>query len=86
VKHFSRPTPSAVDLNKRALYLTPSGRVCRLVEFGKSVSGQPLEATFVYENATQGSGPRELGERFTLRATVAQRTLRLLGEAPGRRA
>lgn len=75
MKNCARSTPRRVDLDRRGRYLTPTGRVCRLVEFGKAAAGQPLEVTFAYEHPATGNGPRELGERFVLRETFARRTL-----------
>lgn len=78
MKNFSRPSARRVDLDKRGRYLTPTGRVCRLVGF----SGRPgtvVEVTFAYEKPAEGTGPRELGERFTLTETFAQRTLVRIG-------
>jgi hypothetical protein len=64
--------------------MTPTGRVCRIVDFSAARPGEPLEVTLAYEEPGHGAGPRQLGERFTLRQTVARRTLRLIGELSAR--
>lgn len=60
-------------LEHGARYLTPTGRVCRLVATRGS------EVTLAYEQPNPGSGPVTLGERFTLTAGFAGRTLVRVG-------
>lgn len=74
MKNCARSTRRGVDLDRQGRYLTPTERVCRLVGFSGR-PGAPVEVTFAYEQPAQGSGPRELGERFTLTDTFARRTL-----------
>lgn len=64
-----------VALHRNARYMTPTGRICRLLSVQHSQPGRTPEATFAYELPSKGVGPRELGERITMKVAFAQRSL-----------
>lgn len=79
MKNCSYSTRKPVALDRKSRYLTPTGRVCRLVAMGPFEPGRAQEATFAYERPASGSGPRELGERITMQVAFARRTLVRVG-------
>ena len=63
----------------KARYLTPLGRLCRLVTLRAPRPGLPLEATFQYLDGLGGRGVSLPGDRFTLTEAVAARVLVRVG-------
>ncbi len=63
----------------RARYLTPLGRLCRLVSLRAPRPGLPMEATFSYLDGPGGRGVSLPGDRFSLTETVAVRVLVRVG-------
>lgn len=72
------PSRKPTELVMAARYLTPTGRVCRLVELHPAAAGQADEVTLAYE-VTNGSGPVALGEHISMTMALAQRTLVRVG-------
>ena len=63
----------------RARYLTPLGRVCRLVSMRAPRPGMPMEAAFSYLDGQGGRAVSLPGDRFTLTESVAVRVLVRVG-------
>lgn len=74
-----RPGKTKLQLDVRARYLTPLGRVCRLVTLRAPRPGLPLEATFAYLDGPGGHGVSLPGDRLTLTESVAARVLVRVG-------
>lgn len=67
------PRRGLIALDRGARYLTPTGRVCRVV----GANGD--EVTLAYEEPVPGTGPATLSERLTLTRRAAMHTLVRVG-------
>lgn len=79
MKNCTGSTRPALALDMRARYLTPLGRVCRLVTLRAPRPGHPLEATFAYLDGPGGRGVSLPADRFSLTESVAVRVLVRVG-------